>query len=88
MEAVKNRQPKAKVLLLGILPRRDNEERVLNLNFKIAQLAGTLQVGYTDAGAGLLHSDGKINEDLFKDGLHPNDAGYGRIAPNIIQYIK
>ena len=88
VEAVKNRQPKAKVLLLGILPRRDNEERVLNLNFKIAQLAGTLQVGYTDAGAGLLHSDGKINEDLFKDGLHPNDAGYGRIAPYIIQYIK
>ena len=88
IEAVQVRQPKAKILLLGILPRRNNEQRVLDLNLKIEQLAGNLQVSYADVGAGLLNSEGKINESLFKDGLHPNDDGYGKIAPKIVSYIK
>lgn len=40
---------------------------------------------YIDAGKGLFQSDGKINEQLFKDGLHPNDKGYALIAPFILK---
>ena len=41
--------------------------------------------GYTFAnpGTSLLLSDGKIDESLFLDGLHPNDSGYARIADEI-----
>lgn len=83
INATKTRQPKARILLLGIYPRRDKEERVANINLKIAQLAGNLDVDYTDVGRVLLNTDGKINETLFTDGLHPNSKGYNKLAPEI-----
>ena len=36
----------------------------------------------------MLQSDGKINESLFIDGLHPNDKGYAIIAPQIVAAMK
>jgi lysophospholipase L1-like esterase len=47
------------------------------------------EVGYTNIGDALLQPDGKINESLFTDGLHPNAAGYDKLSkeikPNLIQ---
>ena len=34
-------------------------------------------------GTKLLQEDGKINESLFSDGLHPNEEGYKRIVDEI-----
>ncbi len=83
IQAVKNRQPHTRILFIGIYPRRNNEERVASLNLQIAQLAGMQNVDFTDIGNVLLNNDGKIDESLFKDGLHPNSKGYSKLAPEI-----
>lgn len=75
LEAIRVRQPQAKIVLMGILPRRDREERVAQLNIGIAQLAGELGVAYDDIGY-LFLEKGKLIESFFSDGLHPNAAGY------------
>ncbi|MDX8340569.1 SGNH/GDSL hydrolase family protein [Draconibacterium sp. IB214405] len=86
-EAVKACQPHARILILGIYPRRDNEERVAGLNLKIAQLAGKMGLDYSDVGTVLLQNDGKIDETLFSDGLHPNADGYNKLAPKIRELL-
>jgi lysophospholipase L1-like esterase len=89
VQAVKNRQPHARILFIGIYPRRNNEERVAELNLLISQLAGKQNVDYMNVGEILLGEDGKIIEALFKDGLHPNEKGYSKIAPEIrAQFTK
>ncbi|AWV97171.1 SGNH/GDSL hydrolase family protein [Arcticibacterium luteifluviistationis] len=76
IDAIKERQPKANIRLMGLLPRRDYEERIVNLNVSIAALAGDSNVSYADLGKGFIQVDGKIKENLFSDGLHPNEQGY------------
>lgn len=89
VQAVKSRQPSAKVLLLGIYPRRDQEERIFHLNQEIAGLAAKENIQYADPGHVFLNTEGKIKEDLFSDGLHPNAAGYRllgeAIAPSLTE---
>lgn len=79
--AIRERQPSAKLKVVGILPRRGMEERIRELNAKIRALlpAG---VTFTEAGEALL-KNGKIDESLFRDGLHPNEKGYERIAKKV-----
>ncbi|MCK5371332.1 MAG: acetylhydrolase, partial [Cyclobacteriaceae bacterium] len=87
IKAIKNRQPNAKIVLMGIYPRRDQEARVYELNLLIAQLAGMLNINYADFGNVLLNEGGKIEESFFLDGLHPNIAGYSLLGPKIRQYL-
>lgn len=84
VEAIRMRQPSAELKVVGILPRRGMEERVRDLNTKIQALlpAGVV---FTDAGKALLNSQEKIDETLFRDGLHPNEKGYGRIAKKVVK---
>ncbi len=84
LNAIKARQPGADILLLGLYPRRQQEERVAGLNLKYASLAGKLNVRYADPGINLLKPDGKIDESLFTDGLHPNSEGYRRLAAKLV----
>jgi len=89
IQAVKVRQPHAKITMIGIYPRRDNEERVTELNLKIAQLAGLQNVNYINIGGVLLKENGKIDESYFLDGLHPNEKGYSLLGPLLrAQLIK
>lgn len=83
LSAIRERQPKAQIKVLGILPRRDSEEKVANLNQMIKKMAESEGYNYEDINAPLLQKDGKINEFLFKDGLHPNEKGYKKIAKAI-----
>lgn len=79
--ALKARQPDAQIKVLGILPRRGMEERIKTLNSKIESKIKTIdQCKYQDIGCVLLTNDGKINEKMFVDGLHPNSEGYKLIA--------
>lgn len=84
--AIQSRKPNVSVLLLGILPRRNQEERILNLNKMIAQTAMISGVDYQDAGDVLLHEE-KINETLFIDGLHPNSKGYELLGKEMAKYL-
>ncbi len=88
VNAIKTRQPDAQIHLVGILPRRAQEKRVRQLNLLIAQLADLMNVNFADIGTSLLNHDGKINESLFTDGLHPNKEGYLKLAPLITTQLK
>ena len=76
IKATNIRQSKAKILLIGLLPRREGEARIKQLNLKIAQLAYLEGVDYADIGQPFLLDTGNIDEALFTDGLHPNNQGY------------
>lgn len=84
LDAIRVRQPKAQITYVGLLPRRDREQRVKTLNKQLKAMAKESGYDYVDAGRYLLQKDGKIDESLFLDGLHPNNDGYARI----VDYIK
>ncbi len=88
IQAIKIRQPKAEILLLGIYPRRKDEEKISELNQGIVNVSGSMNVRYLDAGNVLVDENGKINEALFTDGLHPNAEGYRKLAKRITPYLK
>ncbi len=87
VKAIKARQQDAEITLAGLLPRREQEKRIANLNVQIARLAGDLSVNYADWGDVFLQSDHKINEALFSDGLHPNAEGYRKLRSVIQPYL-
>ncbi|WP_339793205.1 SGNH/GDSL hydrolase family protein [uncultured Imperialibacter sp.] len=88
LDAIKIRQPKAEVTLMGLLPRRNNEQRVADLNLEMARLSSTQHVKYADLGAIFLKKDNKIDESLFSDGLHPNAAGYVKMRDALKPLIE
>ena len=88
VRAIQARQPKTNILLIGILPRRQLEGRVSALNQRIAQIAGELNATFIQPGTAFLQPDGKINESLFSDGLHPNAEGYRLLASQLVPYLK
>jgi lysophospholipase L1-like esterase len=88
IDAIKERQPRAEILMLGIYPRRNQEERVAALNTKLAELTGSKNVSYLDPGKVFLKADGKIDEAFFSDGLHPNAKGYSVLGAAIRPSVK
>jgi lysophospholipase L1-like esterase len=88
IQSIKIRQPDAKIVMIGLYPRREKEKRVYEINLKIAQLAEKQNIIYIDVGKVLLNKDNKINESLFLDGLHPNSEGYNKLAPGIRKQLK
>lgn len=81
VEAVRDRQPDARIEVLGILPCRHAEERVRHVNALIEERVREQGIAsFRDVGHRLLGRDGTIDESLFFDGLHPNEKGYARIA--------
>ncbi len=83
-DAVAARQPQAKVKITGILPRRAKESWVAEVNRELASMASRKGYTFVNPGEKLLQPDGKIDESLFNDGLHPNDKGYSIIAADLI----
>lgn len=83
IDAVRAKQPRAKIKVIGILPRRDAEAHVKLLNQRIRQMVETAWLTFKDPGVNLLLKSGKIDETLFSDGLHPNEEGYKRIVDDI-----
>jgi lysophospholipase L1-like esterase len=88
VQAIQIRQSKAAILLVGILPRRQQEKRIALLNEGIVQVAGELNVTYADPGQVFLNAEGNIVESLFSDGLHPNAEGYWKLAEKLRPYLK
>lgn len=80
IKAIQERQPGAKLFLSGIYPRRNMEARIVTVNKKIASLATIMKTVFVNPGTLLLKPDGKIDEKLFSDGLHPNEQGYEKLG--------
>jgi lysophospholipase L1-like esterase len=88
IDAIRRKQPAARILMMGIFPRRGMEERVARINQSIASMAKDLRIAYADAGKLFLKPDKKIDEALFTDGLHPNETGYDRLGAFIRQHLQ
>ncbi len=88
LNAVKRHQPDAHIILMGLLPRKNYEQRIAILNSSIEQMTGNLEVQYINVNSVLLQSNGKIDESLFVDGLHPNVYGYRLLAPVMSDVLK
>ena len=63
--AIRQRQPEASVKVIGILPRRNQEQWVRNINFDIKEMVETEGYEFANPGTALLLQDGKIDESLF-----------------------
>lgn len=83
LSAIRERQPEASIKVIGILPRRNAEQWVEHINKGICQMAERNGYAFGNPGTALLDKNGKINESLFNDGLHPNEKGYKLIADEI-----
>lgn len=81
VEIIKSRRPEADVVMVGILPCRNNEARIREINKILKSLAVRQKVMFEDPGYLLLRRKDRINEYLFLDGLHPNVDGYKLLAP-------
>ena len=88
LKSIIRHQPTAKIILMGILPRRDYETRIASLNERISALADILKIQYASSGTLLLGNNAKINEALFSDGVHPNAEGYRLLAPFFNSYLN
>ncbi len=85
IRAVRDRQPSAKIKMVGILPRRGGLDWVNTVNTLIADMAAAEDgVVFINPGVKLLDKNGALDESLFTDGLHPNEQGYARIVADII----
>ena len=85
LKQINIRQPKAKIKVVGLLPRRDKETEVKNINGQISKMAALNNYTFLDVGYRLLSKSGKIDESLFLDGLHPNEKGYSLIVNDIMK---
>jgi hexosaminidase len=72
--------PETRILLLGILPRKDQDKQKASLekvnHLLQTQLHPRSYIEVMDFGNLFRNPDGSFNDNLFSDGLHPNAAGY------------
>jgi lysophospholipase L1-like esterase len=84
--AIRQRQPAATLLLLGLLPRDARPDTVLRqklsqVNGALAELADGRTVVFLDCGAALLQADGTLPAEISPDALHLSEQGYACLAP-------
>lgn len=89
VEWIGKKQPLAQLYVVKILPRRGYEERLQRLNALLEKaLSASPNVRVLDLSDTLVGKNGKIDEKLFSDGLHPNREGYERIARKLKRCVK
>lgn len=92
LEEFRQRQPQAKVLLLGVFPRgleADNPYRasIREINEGLENLADNENIFFMDIGDQFLDADLTLPVDVMPDGLHPNARGYQIWADAIIDTV-
>ena len=81
VEAIREKLPKTKILLMGVLPRGatavdPQRQKNAALNKAIAGLADGKQIRYLDISQNFLDADGNLPQETVPDGVHPNARGY------------
>lgn len=80
LDQLRDQQPQAKILLLGIFPRGEPNSNarkpVAKINAILETYADDEHIFYLDAGDALLNPDGSFIEDSMADGVHPATKGY------------
>ena len=77
--------PNTKVVVVSILPRRGEDlcTKIEENNIEIEKLSTKYAYTYVNLYTLFVTDDYKVNESLFKDGLHPNKKGYQLITDNL-----
>ena len=86
------KQPGAKILLLGILPRHDEKPPRPAITEKVntllaARLAKVTWLTYRDFGGAFRRPDGVPAANLLRDGVHLNAAGYEILGAKIREQL-
>nr|XP_005987316.1 PREDICTED: platelet-activating factor acetylhydrolase IB subunit beta [Latimeria chalumnae] len=85
VQLINTRQPQAKVVVLGLLPRGEKPNSLREKNSKVnhllkASLPKLPAVQFLDVDAGFVHSDGAISHHDMFDYLHLTAAGYAKVC--------
>ena len=81
LKALREKAPRAKILLVGITPRNTDGSTALMLtinriNKRLAKLADGRRVRFLNLNDRLADKDGQLYEGMTDDGLHLTDKGY------------
>jgi N-acetylglucosamine-6-sulfatase len=91
IDMIQSKQPKAKILLMSILPTGDKpnpgREKRMAVNELISKFAGG-SVEYMDISGKYLQTDGTISEEVMPDFLHLSPKGYDIWAEAISGKVK
>jgi N-acetylglucosamine-6-sulfatase len=93
VETLRQKSPKTKVLLLGVLPRGANAQDPMRVNNErvnaiIGKLADGETVVYKDISQAFLEADGSISKGVMPDLLHLSAEGYRRWAEAIVPTLQ
>ncbi len=91
IEYIRVKQPLARIHVVHIYPRRKAIDRVDKVNAAADRLlkeSSLTNYDIVDVKSVLTKADGTLDESLFRDGLHPNEEGYRRIAEVYRKYIQ
>ncbi|XP_030769503.1 platelet-activating factor acetylhydrolase IB subunit gamma isoform X2 [Rhinopithecus roxellana] len=85
VQLVNERQPQARVVVLGLLPRGQHPNPLREKNRRVnelvrAALAGHPRAHFLDADPGFVHSDGTISHHDMYDYLHLSRLGYAPVC--------
>jgi lysophospholipase L1-like esterase len=82
LDTLRDKAPKATIILMGILPRNDGAEptaaipSINKINERIAQFADGKTVRYLNINDKLADNNGKLLDGMSPDGLHLSLKGY------------
>ncbi|HEV3083201.1 MAG TPA: GDSL-type esterase/lipase family protein [Gemmataceae bacterium] len=90
VQEIQGQLPRSKILLLGILPRRQSpadplRAGIAQVNASLARLADGKRIQYVDFGSAYLQADGSIASPLMPDYIHPSLLGYEIYAAAVWQ---
>ena len=93
IKEIQQRQPQAKLLLLGVFPRAASATDpyrglVKQINDQISKFDDGRHIFYMDIGSKFLQPDGSLSTDIMPDYLHPNLQGYQIWADAILPKVK
>lgn len=91
--AVHERLPRARILLLGILPARHSpsdglRSKIVEANRLLAAASWPGVAEFRDVGAVFLDPEGKISKSVMRDFLHPTGEGYQLLSDSVEPLIS
>lgn len=90
---LRTKLPDTKILLLGIFPRGATATDALRrvnaaINDRLREMADGRDVVYQDLGRVFVDAEGRLDDRLMPDLLHPNEAGYRVWAEGMEPHLK